>query len=114
MRLAYNDDRRVVQVVERDGAMWRYRYVGDDLVARVDPDGLSQEWVWDDRHRLIEDRDRTGAVTRFEYGTDDMAPTRVIGPDGAVVSQSLDERGLPREIVDADGVATRFRWDGDG
>lgn len=114
MRLAYNDDRRVTQVVERDGATWRYRYDGDDLIERIDPDGLSQQWRWDDRHRLIEDRDRTGAVTRFEYDTDHMAPTRVIGPDDAVVTQSLDERGLPLEIVDADGVVTRFAWDGDG
>lgn len=114
MRLAYNDDRHVVQVVERDGAMWRYRYDGDDLVERVDPDGLSQRWQWDDRHRLVEDVDRTGAVTCFEYDTDHMAPSRVIGPDGAVVTQSLDERGLPTEIVDADGVVTRFVWDRDG
>ena len=53
-------------------------------------------------------------MTRFEYDTEHRAPSRVVGPDGAVVAQTLDERGLPIEIVDADGVVTRLRWDGDG
>ena len=114
MHLAYDDERRVVRVTERDGATVRYRYDGDDLVERTDPDGMSQRWRWDDRHRLIEDIDRTGAVTRFEYDTDHMAPSRVIGPDGAVSSQTLDDRGLPTEIVDPDGVVTRMTWDRDG
>ncbi len=114
MHLAYDDERRVVRVTERDGATVRYRYDGDDLVERTDPDGLSERWRWDDRHRLIEDIDRTGAVTRFEYFTDHMAPSRVVGPDGAVTSQTLDDRGLPIEIVDPDGVVTRLQWDRDG
>ena len=114
MHLAYDDERRVVRVTERDGATVRYRYDGDDLVERTDPDGLSERWRWDDRHRLIEDIDRTGAVTRFEYDTDHMAPSRVVGPDGAVTSQTLDDRGLPIEIVDPDGVVTHLQWDRDG
>ena len=114
MHLAYDDERRVVRVTERDGATVRYRYEGDDLVERTDPDGMSQRWRWDDRHRLIEDIDRTGAVKRFEYDTEHMAPSRVIGPDGAVSSQTLDDRGLPTEIVDPDGVVTRMTWDRDG
>jgi len=114
MHLAYDDQRRIVRVTERDGATIRYRYDGDDLVERVDPDGLSQAWTWDDRHRIVATVDRTGAVKRFEYDTDHRAPTRIVGADGATVTQTLDERGLPLEIVDADGVVTRFRWDRDG
>ena len=38
----------------------------------------------------------------------------MIGPDGATASQTLDDRGLPLEIVDPDGVVTRFHWTGDG
>ena len=114
MRLDYDDARRVIQVVERDGATWRYRYDGDDLVERVDPDGLSQRWAWDDRHRLVEAVDRAGAATRYQYDTEHRAPSRVVGPDGSVISQRLDERGLPVEIVDADGVVNMLRWDSDG
>ena len=114
MRLDYDDARRVVRVVERDQATWRYRYDGDDLAERVDPDGLSQRWVWDEHHRLVETVDRAGAVTRYEYDTGHRAPSRVIGPDGSVTAQRLDERGLPVEIVDADGVVTTLRWDRDG
>lgn len=114
MHLAYDDERRIVRVTERDGATVRYRYDADDLIERVDPDGLSQQWEWDHLHRLVADHDRTGATTRFEYDTAHMAPSRVIGPDGAVASQLLDERGLPTEIVDPDGVVTTMRWDRDG
>ena len=114
MRLDYDDARRVVRVVERDQATWRYRYDGDDLAERVDPDGLSQRWVWDEHHRLVEAVDRAGAATHYEYDTAHRAPSRVIGPDGSVTAQRLDERGLPVEIVDADGVVTTLRWDRDG
>jgi RHS repeat-associated protein len=114
MRLDYDDARRVVRVVERDQATWRYCYDGDDLAERVDPDGLSQRWVWDEHHRLVESVDRSGGVTRYEYDTAHRAPSRVTGPDGSVTSQRLDERGLPVEIVDADGVVTTLRWDRDG
>ena len=115
MQLDYDEGRRVVQVVERDGATWRYRYDGDDLVERVDPDGLSQRWAWDDRHRARgERRPQPAQSTRYEYDTEHRAPRRVVGPDGSVVVQTLDERGLPVEIVDADGVVTALRWDRDG
>lgn len=114
MRLAYNQRRQVVLVIERDGATWKYRYDGDDQIERIDPDGLSQTQVWDDRHRVVEAMDRAGNVTRMEYDTDHVAPSRVIQPNGGVIHQHLDERGLPTEIVDADGVVTRFEWDSDG
>ena len=38
----------------------------------------------------------------------------MIQPDGGVIHQRLDERGLPTEIIDADGVVNRFTWDSDG
>lgn len=114
MRLGYDDQRRVVRVVERDGATWAYRYEGDDLVERVDPDGRGQRWAWDERHRLVAEWDRAGEPVRYEYDTEHMAPSRVIGPDGAVATQTLDDRGLPLEIVDPDGVVTRYHWTGDG
>ena len=107
MRLDYDEARRVVQVVERDGATWRYRYDGDDLVERVDPDGLSQRWAWDEPHRLRRvGRPQPGPSPATSTTPTHRAPTRVVGPDGAVVAQTLDERGLPLEIVDADGVVT--------
>lgn len=114
MRLSYDASHRVVEIVERDGATWHYRYEGDDQVERIDPDGLASTQVWDDRHRVIEAVDRAGNVTRMEYDTEHVAPSRVIQPGGGVIHQTLDERGLPTEIVDADGVATSFEWDTDG
>ncbi len=114
MHLDYDHQHRAVKIVERDGATWTYRYDGDDQIERVDPDGLRLTQAWDEQHRVVEATDRAGFTTRMEYDTDHVAPSRVIQPDGGIIHQQLDGRGLPTEITDADGVVNRFTWDSDG
>ena len=69
MRITYDDADRAVRVVSKSGAEWRYDFddVTGDLLARHDPDGLSQSWTWDELARPLTDTDRTGATTTFEY-----------------------------------------------
>ncbi len=116
MRLTYDHADRVVRVVAKSGAHWRYDYddATGDLLRRHDPDGLSQSWTWDELGRCVTDTDRTGAVTRFEYDDAHRTPVRITAPDGTVTTHVLDTFGQPIRITDPDGVERRLAWDADG
>ena len=95
MRITYDDADRAVRVVSKSGAEWRYDFddVTGDLLARHDPDGLSQSWTWDELARPLTDTDRAGATTTFEYAGVHRTPVKVIGPDGATATAVLDDAG---------------------
>ncbi len=118
MRASFDRYDRIVRHTDREGGVTRYEYhpdLGLDVVVRTtDPDGFFEEHDYDDAGRMIRRRDRAGHVTEFEYEDDLREPSIVRGPLGDATTTRFDERGLPVEMTDADGVTTRFAWDGDG
>lgn len=117
MRLTYDHLDRVVQVDDRNGAVWQYRYdpARDELVERRDPDGLTAAWEWDDDGRLLASTDRRGAATTYEYTGSLSTPSRIIDPAGAVTTIQVDPRiDQPARVTDADGVTTVIETDADG
>ena len=116
MNLHYDDGDRVVRIVSRSGATWRHEFdpVTGDLVARHDPDGLTQRWEWDERRRLATSTDRAGGVTSYAYAGDRHTPSRVTDPEGGVATAEFDDAGFATRITDADGVERRLEWTRDG
>ncbi len=118
MRASFDRYDRIVKHTDREGGVTTYEYHPDlalDVIIRTtDPDGLFEEHDYDAAGRMTRRRDRAGQVTEFEYDGDLREPSVVRGPLGDTTTTRFDERGLPVEVVDADGVTTRFGWDGDG
>ena len=115
MRLTYDTSIASCRSSSANGAEWGYGYDDhDDLVARIDPDGLGEGWEWDDGRRVVAETDRRRHHVAHRVRDLGKSPVRVVGPDGSVTSPVLDALDLPASITDADGVTRFHEWDSDG
>jgi RHS repeat-associated protein len=114
MAMSYDEWGNPASVTERNGAVtfqdWDER---GRLVRRVLPTGVTFRFAHDDADRLVEVAVSTGAVTRLGYSGDERIPAEIVGPEGGVTRQVV-EQGLVRRIVDPDGMTVDLAFDADG
>ena len=84
------------------------------MVRRTDPDGLGRPGSGTTTTASSPRPIATASRTTYAYDGDHRRPSWITGPDGATIAITVDETDLPVEMVDADGVATRFEHDDDG
>ncbi|MEU7765082.1 putative T7SS-secreted protein [Nocardia sp. NPDC049190] len=131
-RIAYNADRKPLQVTAADGGKTSYRYTVDgDIAQSIRPDGrsLTVEYLWRNRPTIITRPD--GTVWRQEWdrnanlaATIDPAGNRteycyhpngalatVTQPSGARTIIEVDTAGLPIRVTDPHGTVTRIDRD---
>ena len=110
---AYDEDGRIVQTVDANGATCRFGYDGSKVVWYTSPLDGTYCANYDDRGRCVKYWHRDGTFSR-ELAYDSRGMTRVTNSLGYVWTHRFDERGLRTELTDPIGNVTRFAYDSSG
>ncbi len=133
-RMTYNGVDELVQLVERDGQIWRAEYLVRRLARVEHPGGATLEYRYDREGRLTQFVNERGEVRRHEHNPDG-ACTGVVSFDGRKTSYRFDARNrlisyknglghttkLERDVLGRitsltypDGTAVQFQYDARG
>ncbi len=85
-----------------------------NLVALINAAGVMSTAAYDSAGRPTEVRDSEGNTTRYVYEAYLPNPTKIIRPDGAVVSMEYDALGQVTRYVDENGAAREYTYDASG
>jgi RHS repeat-associated protein len=126
-KLEYNDRGLVTKRVKADGRVQSFTY--DDRgrkIAATDEQGRTTKYTYDELERLVRSEDDKGGVTTFDYtelpqgcGSCSLVknPSRVVYPDGRVVSNLYDAEGRLLSRTNATGTSeqatTTYTYDED-
>ncbi|MCM7201026.1 DUF6531 domain-containing protein [Enterobacter hormaechei] len=87
----WNAQNLIVRYVDERGENWRYEWDDNELLTRrIDPLGNAVTFVYDEMGNRVQEIDADGNTRTTTW---------------------LEHRALPASIIEADGSATRFRYD---
>ncbi|GAB3713512.1 RHS repeat-associated core domain-containing protein [Amycolatopsis oliviviridis] len=113
-RLFEYEDRRVVSLVEPDGAVWRREYdEAGRLAASVGPLGSTTRYTYGEDGNLRELVDEVGNRTTVASDRFGRA-IEVTDPRGVTWRRTFDALGRVTEEVDPIGGTTRYEWTVEG
>jgi RHS repeat-associated protein len=110
-RLAeYDENHRVVSIVEPDGAVWRREYdAGGRLAASIGPLGATTRYTYGEDGFLREFVDEVGNRTTIECDSFGR-PVAVTDPLGVTTRMSYDALGRLAAETNGIGNTTRYSW----
>ncbi|MEL6893693.1 MAG: DUF6531 domain-containing protein, partial [Actinomycetota bacterium] len=82
-----------------------------NVTSVTDPVRGTTSYVYDELNRVVSVTEPTGAVTTMTYEGTERIPSSVTDALGNTTSFTIDD-GLATQVVDADGVTTRYVYDG--
>jgi RHS repeat-associated protein len=113
LSLTYDRAGKLLSVLDAEGGLTRYSYVGTLLASKIDPLGRTTRFEYDSSDRRIREIDALGGVTHFEY---DAAGRLVRTTDalGRSTTNTYRADGELAAVTDALGFVTQFEFDAAG
>ena len=112
-RYEYDSLGRVAGMENEQGVTYFGWTPEGELAWRENPDGSSEEFVYDGEGNLVETLDATGRQTRMEYGAFDMV-TAQIDADGNRTEYAYDTELRLTTITNPAGETWRYTYDPNG
>ncbi|MBI4650812.1 RHS domain-containing protein [Candidatus Desantisbacteria bacterium] len=109
------DTLKTTTFMEKDGGGWQYSYNTQDgtLIGKIDPDGNSMSYTYDQNRNMLTKTDTDGKITNYAYDTDGNM-TSVTNPLGETTTYTYNTFDQVTSITDCNGNISAYSYDGRG